>query len=272
MRAAFETAVADLDALGMPTRYLETVAAQYEFFGASEGAGSYVRPVLDNLYLDPDTTRQMGDISDLESSSFASSGVQTLYHEAAHAYVDLVSDEPAWATFIAEGEAHYQDAPLSTGDTANDPHRVFHEAVAAYVGHRAAAYHGALSSLSTYRAMLRAGEVPAESAELLRGMVQERREEYDRATARRVFGYQALTFGGQTDTTRPMTDEMAAFLDTHVLDNALPPSFSEAPALLALQAEVLALVETLEASAFVPQGPPLPPPPADPLMGPTPLP
>lgn len=255
VRKGFDDAIQTLGEQGMPVGFLDEVSANFEFFSASSNDG--VQPVLDNVLLQSTTLDNLSDAARLDELGMGAVGVQTIFHEGTHAYTDLMASDPAWAAFIAGGEAHYAGAPLEGGGTANG-YRLFQEAIGGYVGNRASSWWSTLNALHVYAAMLDRGEVPAESAPRLRDMVQDLRDTYDRKAAERVFGYEPDWWGSQLATTRPMSEDMVDFLEEQVLEGRLPRTFDAEPKFTELEADILRRLDLLEAGAWPLASPPGP--------------
>ena len=155
--------------------------------------------------------------------------IRLVYEESVHAYLDLVADQPRFQQFIAEGERHYQGAPMRGGGTTSDPWQVFQEAAANYVGHRVSVWYGVFDLLSIFAASIRADP---EVAERIRqgDLFGNLRDQYNNQMALRTFGYSdeggLLGLGSeQAYTTRTLSPQMKAFLDHELLEDRIPDRF-----------------------------------------------
>jgi hypothetical protein len=224
-RRMYDDFIRNAERYGLPARFLRRVGRDYSI---SFGSSSEVNYWLNTMTLEE---------SDLHSASQMaptlpfgeSSAIRTIYEEATHAYLDLVSNEPRFSRFIAAGERHYQGARTTRGMVTSDPGRVFQEAAANYVAHRVANWWLTFESLSIFTSM---ASSDAAAAGRLRQMntFTRLRDDYDRRMAEVVFGYSEeggfLGIGsGQAMTTRAMTGEMKAFLDHELLENKIPDRF-----------------------------------------------
>jgi hypothetical protein len=152
--------------------------------------------------------------------------VNTLYHEATHAYVDLVDldDENLWA----EAEWIYGRARLQSGKKVSDPNRVVNEAAAMYVGHRAAHMYrvwGQMAQLNSYLDLVEAKKMtPARLAELIAMSVPEGSIEaaYNKEMKEVVFGYDAKNDGDQDEVaSEPIPQQLRTYCDSVILEDKI---------------------------------------------------
>lgn len=217
----FTDFVAAATELGMPTGFLQEVGADYTIV---LGDADVVRPWIDMLILRRDTLDAVDELSpDLPFGE--RSAVYTLYHEATHAWLDLHADAPPVAGSIADGEAHFADAPLTDGRTTSDAHRLFQEAAGDYVGSRMASWWATLADLA----------VAASTGTLTEARRAAIAGAYEAAQSETVFGYSpeggVLGIGAdQVETERPASEELRAFLDCVLLEGKVPSSFAAVPA------------------------------------------
>jgi hypothetical protein len=163
----------------------------------------------------------------------------TLYHEATHAWLDL--EERGYVTALRLlSKGHYAGSPLEVNRTqigvADDPNRIFQEAAGSYVEHRVVTW------LRTLRFLEVLARDPEVNTAHIGPSLEKVRAEYDAEMSRRVFGYEDeggfLGFGSeQAYTTRPIRNDLRAYLDTAVLEGRIPDRFEQDPRLHALAAE-----------------------------------
>lgn len=231
-----------LEAIGMPVRMLRYVTKNYTLWQTSGSA--HVKHRLNVLSL---KAAQYEELAALAPGGSTNEGttVQTYYHESTHAYVDLMVEakDADMIALVAHGEAYYRDAPMKDPDlpVATDPYRLFQEAIASYVGHRAATWYGAHESLSTILGMLAESADPGqrEDVEVYANMaefVRERRANYDSRIGQRQFGYQDYAWysSSQVYTKRRISDRIKAYADAQILDGMIPETFDTAAPLKAL--------------------------------------
>jgi hypothetical protein len=221
----YDDFVRNAERYGLPVRFLRRVGRDYSI---SFGSSSAVNPWFNTMTLEEEELRSGSQMAPALPIGEATA-IQTIYHEATHAYLDLLSNDPRFSQFITAGEQHYQGARTTQGATTTDPERVFHEAAASYVGHRAATWWSTFESLSIYVSMARTN--PAAAGRLRQMNSFERvREDYNRQMSQIVFGYSEeggfLGVGSrQATTTRAMTGQMKTFLDHELLEDKIPDRF-----------------------------------------------
>ncbi len=221
----YDDFVRNAERYGLPVRFLRRAGRDYDI---SFGGSSEVNYWLNTMTLEEENLRSASQMA--PTLPFGEvSAIRTIYEEATHAYLDLVSDEPRFSRFIAAGERHYSGASTTRGTVTKDPVRVFQEAAAVYVAHRAATWWLTFESLSIYASM-------ASSEPVAFGRLRQRnsfarlRDDYNRQMAEVVFGYSEeggfLGIGSEEAmTTRAMTYEMKAFLDHELLEDKIPDRF-----------------------------------------------
>jgi hypothetical protein len=217
--------------LGMPVKFLRTVMREYTMvFNAGSGT-AHVKPFWNDLVLYEE------DLSGLvrpESNRADFGTVSTLYHEATHAYVDIVDldDKPLWQ----EAARHYQRARLESGKRVSDPDRVVHEAAAMYVGHRASTMYRAWRQMALVGGVLGSVEAkkatPARGEEIIRMMVPQGSIEaaYNLGMRRVVFGYDAKNAGRQDHVVaQPIPQQLRAYCDGVILEDKIKDDFRSMP-------------------------------------------
>jgi len=218
-RQMYDDFVRNAERYGLPVRFLRRVGRDYDI---SFGSSSAVNTWLNSMTLedrDLESASQMAPALPMGEGS----AVRTIYEEATHAYLDLLSDEPRFSHFISAGERHYQGARTAGGTVTTDPGRVFQEAAANYVAHRAATWWSSFESLSIYTST--AASDPAAAGRLRQMNAFERlRDDYNQQMAQVVFGYSEeggfLGIGA-----RAMSGDMKDFLDHELLEDKIPDTF-----------------------------------------------
>ena len=224
-RQLYDSFVGNAERYGLPVRFLRRVGRNYSIGFGSSSAVNYW---LNTMTLEEEDLRSASQMAPTLPVGEASA-IRTIYEEATHAYLDLVSNEPRFSRFIAAGERHYQGARTTRGTTTTDPGRVFQEAAGTYVAHRAAVWWSTFESLSIFAGM--SSSDPAAASRLRqRNMFGRLRDDYNRQMAEVVFGYSEeggfLGIGSeQVETTRPMTGGMKTFLDHELLEDKIPDRF-----------------------------------------------
>jgi len=158
--------------------------------------------------------------------TFSNAGVQSIYHEATHAWFDIKSARPDVAGLVKRGKVYYSGSLRSSGQKVDDEDRALQEAAAAYVAHRASSYFAAYASLSNYEKLL--GHPPANGVTQALSMARRVPSEYDIRMADRVMGYQMMSrFSSVQDPlTKPISTDLRAFCDRVLLELRIPDSFN----------------------------------------------
>ncbi len=145
----YDDFVGSAERYGLPVRFLRRVGRDYDI---SFGSSSAVNAWLNSMTLeekDLESAGQMAPVLPIGEGS----AIRTVYEEATHAYLDPVSDEPEFDCFIGAGERHYESARTTGGAAATDPGRLFQEAVANCVAHRASVWWLTFEFFSIYMSM-----------------------------------------------------------------------------------------------------------------------
>jgi hypothetical protein len=216
----YQRAVAQVASVGLPVRLLQEVGRSVRISIRTTNDDHY-KPWLNELVLGVNTMTDLAGMSNLDQVG-GSAGIETLYHEATHAWFDLHARDLTVRRLMGLGEHHYENAPVRGGSTTSDPSRMLQEAAGMYVGHRAKTWWVAYDMLTAMRA--RNMLTPEQVARL--------RAEYNRGMAERVFGYSMeggiLGIGGeQKETSMPMASEVVTFLDRELLEGRIPHTFDE---------------------------------------------
>lgn len=222
-KMAFRGFIVDAERWGLPVGLLRTVASSsYSYEFDSETAVSPWTNTMSFQKSELDGVAKMSpDLPLGEQTS-----VLNIYHEATHAWFDLKEDEPRVKSLLAHGHTYYDRAPLTGGKAADDPDRVFQEAMASYVGHRAASWWAALEKMTIYGDKL-VTATQVTTPRYLKALKDARRE-YDADMGERVFGYQPEGWfsDAQLETKKLISSRMKTFADTVLLENKIPDYFT----------------------------------------------
>ena len=252
--------IVQLQKNGMPVQFLRYVDKHMETeFGDSDEVSWFLG--WKTLKLSPSTIRPLKKIS---PSLPLDEGVpiQTLYHEATHAYFLLRKKDQSVKTLMASGKQYYDGAPLKRGETADDPWQLFHEAAATYVGHRATSWWSTFTMIVTYIEMIEGNAKKPMSAKgwaadrtmheigFLVQKVRNMPKNYNKEMRVRTFGYEyEWEWKGlrriQTETTKRMPNQLKKFCDTVILEDKIPDDFFHAGILVKRYNVLLKLVAPL---------------------------
>lgn len=222
-RQGFVDFIARAERFGLPVGMLRNVArSDYTY---RQGSSTSVSPWLNTMTFEPADLAAVANMSPSKPRKEAR-GVQTIYHEATHAWLDVKQDDAEVRVLRQEGREYYKDAPLSAGQ-ADDPERIFEEAIASYVGHRTSTYWQALEELTIIADTLAAKPAPDAQARIL-GQAKTVRATYERQMGERVFGYQTPGWWSsqQIYTKRLVSSSIKDFADVRLLENKLPDQFA----------------------------------------------
>jgi hypothetical protein len=222
----FNRFVEQVDSYEMPARFLRVVAKKYTF-GETSGI-SYTNTWLNTMDINESQLASLKSGFRPGGTLGESTMILTLYHESTHAYLDLKENEQKFKEFIRDGTAYYRLAPLQGGGTADDPDRIFQEAAASYVAHRAATWYGAYDEIESYREGTdeKTWEGHGDKAfyDRVETRVRKIPGEYDQAMRDRMFGYQEKR-GVQVSTTQGISARIKAFCDDEILEGKIPDYF-----------------------------------------------
>lgn len=136
---------------GMPTRFLDRVRKEYHFTSSSDSGKDETSRFWQEIALD------RGMWASLQHPGFTGfDAVDTLYHEATHAYIDL--EDYGETREFEEAREYYSLAKLADGNSIlnkDQRERAVEEALAEYVGHRASTLWRAWSRLDYLAEVLR---------------------------------------------------------------------------------------------------------------------
>jgi len=222
-RQGFVDFIVRAEHFGLPVGMLRDVArSDYTY---RQGGPTSVSPWLDTMTFEPADLASVANMSPSKPRKEAR-GVQTIYHEATHAWLDVKKDTAEVRVLRQQGLEYYKEAPLTAG-RADDPERIFEEAIASYVGHRTAAYWQALEELTIISDTLTTKPTPDAQARIL-AHAKTVRATYERLMGERVFGYQTPGWWSsqQIYTKRIVSSQIKTFADTRLLENRLPDQFA----------------------------------------------
>jgi RHS repeat-associated protein len=239
----FRATVRSMGTQGLPVNLLNTVAdkvasGEYSIETASLQGDDRFIPSAKQLNVAPSSLEGWRRIAKGGEVRVADTGA--LVHESTHAYFHIKNSDPTFAGVIAKGIEHYRDAPLVGGGVANDPERIFQEAVAGYVEHRIISYARTRDQLTDFKHIVDAGELAIPSEELS-GMLDKLASDYDKDQADLTFGYEnqyGWSGKNQVYTTRDLSPELSNFLDENVLEGSIAHHFSDSKELTALMTSI----------------------------------
>ncbi len=210
---------------GLPTKFLQRVDGKYELKSSGPGGEDLFRPFLGQLVLSAETAERTSSLS-FEPPMNEAGGIQAIYHEATHAFLAMMKQQPDVAALIREGERHYKKAPLTDKSKGGDTERLFQEAISEYVAHRAVAFWQAGEQLFLAEKAHKAGKA---SGRAFWDNFRRIPRNYEQAMGQRVFGYQNKGWPwarSQVETTKAISGKMKDFADRVILEGAIPDQFA----------------------------------------------
>ena len=218
--AKYHQFIERLAGFGFPVRFLREVESGYTIV---PGPSSLVLPWFNVMLLEPAEFDSLHLMSAPRVG--AATGIMNIYHETTHAWLDMNEKRADIATVVARGRAHYRGAPVEGGDAA-DADRLFQEAIASYVGRRAAAYWEAIEATQNLQHRLQKHQGRPEFQSADQRAHQQVPERYDSAMSERAFGFQArCSLCAQRQTSRLISGDMKRFADAALLENKIPDQF-----------------------------------------------
>jgi hypothetical protein len=232
LKAMFSGFLANANYYGMPTKFLAAVGKGYDLTVIAEKESEAFDRARKQMELHRSTYDLLvGMNADLP---FGEAGaIDNVYHEATHAYLELKREK--FKKLIADGEKYYTDAPMKGGGTSKDPARVFQEAAASYVGRRAAAWWAAFEVLTTVLVPI-ATRPERVDVGRLKSNAQTTRTEYNDQMKKRDYGYEGDPT--QVSTSKPISADMKATLDSELLEGKIPDEFDQVPKFAQLLMEI----------------------------------
>jgi hypothetical protein len=226
-RAHFLGFVNQMDRYNMPVKFLRLVLKEYSF-GETSGQ-SKANAWTNNININRDTLNGIKQGFGLGGPTDEAKWIATLYHESAHALLDLKEDDPKFKNFIRDGTAYYKGAPLQGGGVVTDGEDVLHEAVGSYVGDRAFVFYQTWDRMeSLYGDTINNGNDKA-LLDRRESQLRELPAQYDRDMQKRVYGYQAGRFSAAVDTTQSISASIKAFCDEEILEGKIKDAFEKTP-------------------------------------------
>ena len=254
--------------VGMPVRLLKFVRDNGYAFRSTKGDISYTDPDSNTIYwneLVRDTIASATVGPDKNGElTYDNKGVNELYHEASHAYIEMRSGPRGGESFLgglfnddnyrekrlesqhvksvmARAERHYKGAPLEGHILpVLDEERAAYEAIAMYVGHRAGWMWQALDRLTFLDQ-----RVPRDASLAQKALMKVSRLgiEYERAMMARTFGYDELgagRFRKQYLVQKDIPGKLRKLCDEVMLEGKVPDRFDQSEALAKLRLSVIA--------------------------------
>jgi hypothetical protein len=210
---------------GMPVEYLRVVESRARRKAAGTDGIDHYSPTFTTLAFTPQTIDGL-NVSGAPSDLPTVLEVQTVYHEATHAFLYLTAAEnPSLKSFLKAEESRFKGAPLEDGTKGDDTERLLQEAAGEYVGNRAATYWSALWNLTK---MQRAFEKGASRNPAFWKAFETIPGAYDRGMALRPGGYQfrGLTNSRQVESRQPITTTLMDYCDRVILESRVPHQFA----------------------------------------------
>lgn len=220
--AKYSAFIERVAAFGLPVKFLKEVEAGYTIV---PGNTSLVLPWFDVMMLDPDEFNAMEQMKAPRVG--AGTGIENIYHESTHAWIDMNSRRSDVAKLVTSGSAYYQNAPMQQ-EAQPDPERIFQEAIASYVGHRVATYWSAIETTANMEYMLKKHNGSPERQRADRLTLERVPGRYDSAMSQRVFGFQSsCAWCAQNPTKQVLSSSIKRFADATLLENKVPDNFSQ---------------------------------------------
>jgi hypothetical protein len=221
----FQRFVQGVEQCGMPVGFLRTVGQNYRLLFSQ--TDTMVTRNRDTLWLKQDMMRVLPKTISPEPPFGEQTVILTLYHEATHAYFDIMKDTPRIKALVRKGEEYYRGAPTTVpGHEVQNPERVTQEAAGMYMEHRAASWWAAFEQLVLLGQKAIADSAAAATFDW---EVQSIAARYDQAMAKTRFGYEPA---GKDESTqirvnKPIFPELKQFLDSELLEDKIPDLFHQ---------------------------------------------
>jgi RHS repeat-associated protein len=240
------------ESMSLPTRYMRAIQAPrhgLRVWKTGWSATSYYGPKENIIYLKGhvfDGLRNVSMALDGEKPygtvRLSLSDVGKLYHETAHAFMDLYQDVDRAANVRRQALEYYRNAPMTNGTVSQDPARLSEESVGVYIEDRVYTYLSARFYLESL-----AGSTINDPARVLRSLSEVVRE-YDNGMAAAGAGYEEQG-GKQVHTTKPVCPAIKAFVDAELLANRFKERFVDDPDLVDLEKTTRVKAEAAAAGA-----------------------
>lgn len=210
---------------GMPVGFLRTVGQNYQLL--LNETDNMVDRNRNTLWLRQDALRVLPKTISPEPPFGERTVIFTLYHEATHAYFDIMKDSPRVHALIQKGMDYYLGAPtVVPGREVQNPERVTQEAAAMYMEHRAASWWAAFEDLVLLGQKAIAEASGAATFEWELSIIAAR---YDAEMAKTRFGYEPAgrDESKQVFVNKPIFPELKQFLDDQLLESRIPDLFHQ---------------------------------------------
>ena len=246
VRQIVENAIDRLGRFNMPVEFLRFIASSNYSYSRTSGTDN-ANLVFNTVNFGNDVLRGLGNFRP-GGTMGETSAILTFYHEMTHALLDLKEDDEPFRSFIQSGIRHYQNAPMRGGGTSGDESRLFQEAAASYVGHRAAKWYGTYELLEVYRETVSRNTwegVQPDFFDNIERLATAIPNNYDMEMAERTFGYDQgfLGLSRQIYTTRRISDSIKEFCDREILESRIPDTFQSTYFLNEKYRSLLQLIE-----------------------------
>ena len=228
VRMGFGEFIAEANRAGLPVRFLNEVGrSNYNYDYATDQNETSIW--FNTLSLTRETLASVTSLSRFERGA-AASGILAIYHEATHAWFDIMEQRPDVIALTTHGRHYYAGSKRISGALVDDAERAFQEAAAEYVAHRASNYWSTLFKLSSFERMV-AADPPVAKLGVALANVKKVPSEYNQVMAERRMGYQMtgpFGIGVQDVLTKKISPVIKSFCDRVLLENLIPDYFSAA--------------------------------------------
>jgi hypothetical protein len=214
---------------GMPVNFLRTVGGNYYLL--FNDSVNQVNRRLDILWLRRDNIKTLPSTISPEPPFGESTVISTIYHEATHAFFDIMNDRPVVKDLVGRASGYYLGAPFKNAPNLKleKPEIVVQEGAAMYVEQRAATWWKTFEALTLLRqdALTNAAVMTNFHTKLI-----PIRQDYDRELAQLSFGYEPRSISGskgiqQLYVNKPIFPELKRYLDQVLLESKIPDQFDQ---------------------------------------------
>jgi RHS repeat-associated protein len=212
--------------VGLPTKsFLEAIDHAFTALHTRYSPSNHYNIYVNVLILESRTVEGV-------MHGFNSTNVGTLYHESAHAYMDIAANEKKHASVLDNARNHYAQYPVyknSYGsprhdpEPATDPERITQEAIGEYTGAKVSAY---LTTYGFLESALYDTNDPNEAKSIFDHAVKSYKKQIDAAGY--MAGYQP-TDSGNKHTSAPLHSGIRKLVNEEVLEGKIPDNFYAVP-------------------------------------------